>query len=132
MDSHVATSVKASPAPAKSAATATSAKFVAASTKSVSAAGKSSPTIATAAVILRVPSPTTSSSASHTPSFDIPITPMEVEEVEYGSKDVEVVVKGMLVLWELEVEGIVGVVGVVAMGVVHHNLGNQKMCPNHL
>jgi hypothetical protein len=125
MDSHVATSVKASPAPAKSTATA-------ASTKSVSAAEKSSPTIATAAVILRVPSPTTSSSASHTPSFDIPIIPMEVEEVEYGSKDVEVVVKGMLVLWELEVEGIVGVVGVVAMGVVHHNLGNQKMCPNHL
>jgi hypothetical protein len=70
MNSHVATYVKASPASAKFA--------VVASEKSASVVEKSLPIL----------SPTTSSGASHTPSLNIPITPIEVEEVEYGSEDV--------------------------------------------
>jgi hypothetical protein len=97
MDSHIATSAKALPTPTKSAADATFVKSVVAistksdaatSAKSVAAAEKSSPIVVAATVISPVPSPTTSGSASHTPSLDIPITSMEVEEVEYGYKDV--------------------------------------------
>ncbi|XP_059453467.1 zinc finger BED domain-containing protein RICESLEEPER 2-like [Corylus avellana] len=105
MDSHAANSAKDSPASAKSAAVAAvaaaSAKSLPARSSPVAASAKSlparsSPAAATemsspaavAAVPVPSPAPTTSSGASHTPSLDIPITPMEVEDVAYESGDV--------------------------------------------
>jgi hypothetical protein len=90
MDSHVATSKNASPTPTKFAAAAE--KSSSATTKSAAAAEKSSPTPAKSVVVaaaqrsLLVPSLTTSGGASHTPSLDIPITPMDLEEAECGMR----------------------------------------------
>jgi hypothetical protein len=72
MNSHAGTSAKASPAVAKSIV--------------------SSPAMVILPVIddVIVRSPTRSGDASHTPSLDILIIPMEVEGVEYGTKSVDV------------------------------------------
>jgi hypothetical protein len=104
MDSHGAASKNASPAPTKSAAaaeksTSATAKSAAAAEKSSPAPAKSASASAAAAAAQRslpVPSPTpaTSGGASHTPSLDIPNTPVDLEEAEFGSEDVHISSRG--------------------------------------
>ena len=99
IDSHVGTSAKASPATAKSVV--------------------SSPMVVVLPILddVIVRLPTRSSDASHTPSLDIPITPMEVEGVEYETGFVDVH------------KSSVRDAGSIRIGCAHRGYGSHGGCP---